>query len=167
MDAPVVVDVVVDVNGDGDVSGKAGVNMATMRATSCSEWCVLRIIEVHAVHFVFRGRRSPFRSVAARPPRGWAGPDRSSSPSVMLVSLNPGHPLRLPEKYGTGWNELALLRRHELVADASSEGGVVVARRRTAVTRAAAKDVADICWRSYSSSTAARGHLFHRRSVPR
>lgn len=99
------------------------------------------------------------------PPRGWAGPERIRPPVLMVVSLNPGHPLSLPAHYGTGWDELSLLTRHGLAAAVTKEAQNVVARRRLVVTREAATAVAALCWRSYTSPTRSRDHLFHRRSV--
>jgi hypothetical protein len=99
------------------------------------------------------------------PPRGWAGPPELRAPTVLVVSLNPGHPLSIPTKYGVGWDEAKLLHDHGLGAQATIEGPEAVVRRRTAVTREAAQAVVDICWRCYDGPTPARDHLFHRRSV--
>jgi uracil DNA glycosylase superfamily protein len=99
------------------------------------------------------------------PPRGWAGPDTLTPPVLLVVSMNPGHPLQLAPQHGAGWDELALLRRHHLLGDVLVDGGEVVVRRRLAVTTQAARDVAAFCWKSYDTPTGARDHTFHRRSV--
>jgi hypothetical protein len=99
------------------------------------------------------------------PPRGWAGQSELRAPTVVVVSQNPGHPLRLPRIHGPGWDETALLKSHGLLLGADVEGPHVAARRSSQATRAAARDVLGICWRSYVEPTRSRDHLFHRRSV--
>lgn len=99
------------------------------------------------------------------PPRGWAGPEEVASPSVMLVSLNPGHPLKIAKDPRGVWNEEALLRRHGLAMHVNYGSDEVVIRRKTSVTPAAAGAMLELCWRSYRTPTSARDHLFHRRSV--
>ncbi len=99
------------------------------------------------------------------PPRGWAGQWSLKPPTVLMVSLNPGHPLMLAPKHGPRWNETEILDRHGLDFRPGVEEQEVVSRRRTNVTFEAARDVLDICWRSYTDPTTAHDHLFHRRSV--
>jgi hypothetical protein len=100
------------------------------------------------------------------PPRGWAGPAKVTSPSVLVVSLNPGHPLKVPH-HGEGWDEEALLSRHGLLVSrtAAAAADRIVLERAARVTTAAAEEVLALCRRSYLAPTRARDHLFHRRSV--
>jgi hypothetical protein len=99
------------------------------------------------------------------PPRGWAGPAEVASPSVLVVSLNPGHPLKVP-RHGEEWDEEALLSRYGLLVSqtaAAAERNVL--ERSARVSTAAAEDVLALCRRSYLAPTRARDHLFHRRSI--
>lgn len=86
------------------------------------------------------------------PPRGWAGPDSVKQPSVMLVSLNPGHPVRIK------WNgqlrdEPRLFARLRLTKR-SFQGCTMGPRAMLA-----------FCRRSYANPAPGRNQLFHRRSI--